>query len=81
METFLGPKKKIIFECKFCDYKSSKKSQYDRHLLTLKHKRTQTATVLGPKKNMYVNVEKNILTVDRYINIEINVNIVKYLII
>jgi len=50
METFLGPKKKIIFECKFCDYKSSKKSQYDRHLLTLKHKRTQTATVLGPKK-------------------------------
>jgi hypothetical protein len=27
-----------IFYCETCDYKTSRKSQYDRHLLTLKHK-------------------------------------------
>jgi hypothetical protein len=27
-----------IFYCESCDYKTSRKSQYDRHLLTLKHK-------------------------------------------
>ena len=52
METFLGPKKKIIFECKFCDYKSSKKSQYDRHLLTLKHKRNPNGNRFGSKKKI-----------------------------
>ena len=50
MATILGPKNKKTFECKDCDYKTSKKSQYERHLSTLKHKRTQITDCLGPKK-------------------------------
>ena len=29
-----------IFRCNICDYNTSRKSQYDRHLLTSKHKIT-----------------------------------------
>jgi hypothetical protein len=29
-----------IFHCNICDYNTSRKSQYDRHLLTAKHKIT-----------------------------------------
>jgi len=32
------------FECKTCDYVSSRKSSYDKHLLTLKHKSFQMET-------------------------------------
>jgi hypothetical protein len=32
------PKSSIIFECKICDYITSRKSQYERHLGTPKHK-------------------------------------------
>jgi gas vesicle protein len=32
------------FECKNCDYVSSRKSSYDKHLLTLKHKSFQMET-------------------------------------
>ena len=32
------PKVPTNFICNFCDYKTSRKSQYDRHLLTAKHK-------------------------------------------
>ena len=34
----LMPKNAEIFECNNCDFKCSKKSNYDKHLLTLKHK-------------------------------------------
>jgi hypothetical protein len=34
----------IFYECKVCDYKSSRRSQYDRHLSTLKHKKRQNDT-------------------------------------
>jgi hypothetical protein len=37
-ETNLGPKSSKIFKCELCDYSSSKKSQYIRHLSTDKHK-------------------------------------------
>ena len=32
------PKVPTNFICNFCDYKTCRKSQYDRHLLTAKHK-------------------------------------------
>jgi hypothetical protein len=32
-------KKSPIFECTTCDYKSCKRSEYDKHLLTAKHKK------------------------------------------
>jgi len=35
--TNLMPKNAEDFECKSCDFKCSKKSNYDKHILTLKH--------------------------------------------
>ena len=37
-ETKKVPKSSDIFTCHNCDYNTSRKSQYDRHLLTAKHK-------------------------------------------
>ena len=34
----MPPKTSKIFECKICDFTSSKESEYNRHLLTGKHK-------------------------------------------
>ena len=39
MTYFLGPKSSKKYICNFCDYFTDKKSQYERHILTLKHKR------------------------------------------
>jgi hypothetical protein len=38
------PKSSNFFECEFCHYTTSKKSQYSRHLLTAKHKNNEKAT-------------------------------------
>lgn len=37
MATDLVPKSSTIYECKICDYLTSRHSQYNRHILTLKH--------------------------------------------
>jgi len=37
MATFLTPKSSEKFACDFCDYTTSRKSQFDRHLSTSKH--------------------------------------------
>ena len=36
--TKMPEKTAIIFECKMCDFSSSKESEYKRHALTSKHK-------------------------------------------
>ena len=47
MTDFLEPKSSISFHCKECDYLTYKKSQYIRHISTLKHKRmTNTDQIL-----------------------------------
>jgi hypothetical protein len=33
-------KSELIFECKYCDYTTSRKSSFDKHLLTSKHDKT-----------------------------------------
>ncbi len=47
------PKTPDLFECKFCDFKCSKKSDYDRHLMTPKHQNAtemlHNATYFTPK--------------------------------
>jgi hypothetical protein len=40
MATILVPKVPPIFFCESCDYTTSRKSQFDRHLLTAKHLKT-----------------------------------------
>jgi len=43
-ETKKVPKSSGIFICKYCDFTTSRKSQYDRHLTTDKHKNTINET-------------------------------------
>ena len=50
----LAPKN---FICEFCDYKSSKKSEFNRHLLTAKHQRLTLANNLTPKKVNFFKCE------------------------
>jgi len=60
MTTFdnnLGPKSPKNFVCDNCDYKSSYKRDYFRHLLTKKHKNNVLTTndnSLGPKSNKHI---------------------------
>jgi hypothetical protein len=44
------PKSSIFFHCKNCDYKTSRKSQYDRHLMTPKHQNASKCYVLTSEK-------------------------------
>ena len=45
MTTILVPKSSENFVCESCDYVTSRKSQYDRHLSTPKHKNTTHTTI------------------------------------
>jgi len=47
MVTKKVPKGSEIYRCEPCDYISSRKSQYDRHLLTQKHKNVTNVTEFG----------------------------------
>ena len=46
-----SPKISYNFFCKYCDYKCNKKSEYDKHLSTRKHKILQNPTY-NPTKNV-----------------------------
>ena len=50
-ETNLVPKSSEIFVCEYCDYNTSRKSQYDRHLSTDKHKKQTNETNLRQKSS------------------------------
>jgi hypothetical protein len=46
------------FHCKYCDYKTSKKSSYSEHLLTLKHKKYTNGDVSDAKPAQNLLFEK-----------------------
>ena len=48
-ETNLVPKSSIIYTCSTCDYTTSRKSQYDRHAATDKHKNSINETNVKQK--------------------------------
>jgi hypothetical protein len=54
MLTDLVPKSSINFECKICDYFTSRQSQYDRHLSTDKHKNQQKSTISDKESSDYI---------------------------
>ena len=60
----LTQKSQNNFICTKCDYTTCKYSDYNKHLLTRKHRNVDkmlTKTLkMSLKKNMHVNVEKNI---------------------
>jgi hypothetical protein len=57
MTTILVPKSSNIFYCEYCDYNTSRKSQFDRHIMTSKHilttKRLQNTTNTVPLVHDY----------------------------
>jgi len=50
MTTFGGTEVPLKYICETCDYKSSRKSQYERHLMTTKHKMTTEGLQNGLQK-------------------------------
>jgi hypothetical protein len=57
MTTILGPKSSKKYECKSCNYDTSRQSQMDRHILTLKH--IETTKILQNDYNPCHNIEEN----------------------
>ena len=51
MTTILVPLSSNLFICKMCDYTTSRKSQYERHISTSKHINTTNATNLVQKSS------------------------------
>lgn len=53
MDTFLTPKNAGKFHCELCDFKCSKESDWNRHIMTLKHQKSYKGvtndTILTPK--------------------------------
>ena len=47
MTTNLVPKNQNKFYCKLCNYSSSRKSQYDRHMSTEKHKKKEKKIIVS----------------------------------
>ena len=47
------PKNAIIFSCEKCDFICSKKSNYDKHLATRKHRDTYDLLNNNAEKNVY----------------------------
>ena len=54
METKKSLKKSPFFVCKVCDYNTSKKSDFDKHLSTRKHDDMVTMETLETKKSQKV---------------------------
>ncbi len=50
MEVIKAKKSPENFGCNYCDYKCYKKRDYERHLLTLKHKKNENGSILEVKK-------------------------------
>ena len=61
MANFFERKSENKFECIFCDFKCSKKGDWNRHILSLKHKRLKTANILhrGIENNYENNSDDN----------------------
>ena len=53
MNDILDPKSSKIFYCNICTYNTSKKSQYERHILTLKHIRMTKELQNNTDSNKY----------------------------
>lgn len=59
MATNLELKSSENFYCEYCDYSTSRKSQYDRHLITRKHKLATNGNILELKSSEEKNEKKD----------------------
>jgi hypothetical protein len=55
MSTILSPKIPLKFTCEACDYSTSNKKDYNKHLLTDKHKKHDTSTNFNNKSHEIPN--------------------------
>ena len=61
MDNFLGPKGPTEFVCDKCEFKCYKKSKYDRHLGTAKHRRIKMDNKKPQKNPQYLFVKRVML--------------------
>ena len=54
------PKKPLIFVCEICDFKSSNKKDFNRHILTDKHKMMVEENFVKPQKPQISLIKNNI---------------------
>ena len=54
MKDFFSSKKFQNFRCVYCDYATSRKSQYERHIITLKHKKETNDCKIAEKEDKIV---------------------------
>jgi hypothetical protein len=75
METKKSLKKSPVFSCKFCDYYTCKKCDFDKHVSTRKHELMVSLETMETKKSQKVaqlnecakcNVKKNIILARGY---------------
>jgi hypothetical protein len=57
MSTNFDQKSSHVFFCNFCDYHTSRKSQYDRHLTTSKHKNSTKIKEKVPESSITIDCE------------------------
>jgi hypothetical protein len=55
METNGNVKISHIFECKLCQYNTSKKSNYNQHLLSAKHKKAENGNIVSKMETVSIN--------------------------
>jgi hypothetical protein len=65
MATVLVPKSSKSYECKACDYITERKSQYDRHLLTAKHRSATISNKKVQSNNIFYDCECGKIYKDR----------------
>jgi hypothetical protein len=59
MDTIIEQKTSCLFECKTCDYITCKKSNYERHILSTKHKRIHCIHIINEQNEPDDNIESN----------------------
>ena len=58
-ETFFPQKVASFFECKICDLKTNRKNDYEKHILTQKHKNRLCETKWNNLSQKVANVANN----------------------
>jgi hypothetical protein len=59
LDTSIEQKTSNLFKCKNCDYITCKKSNYERHLLSTKHKRIHCIPIVNEQNEQDDNIESN----------------------
>ena len=59
MSTILSPKIPLKYACEACDYSTCNKKDYNKHLLTDKHKKLEMSTDFNNKGTSKIETQTN----------------------